>query len=126
MQEDWLSLEDLGFDDYCVSSLGRILNKNTDQIMALSKNQQGFYKVSLVRSDKERSTIQLNRLVAHAFLPGYSGIFNTPIHLDGNRSHVWVDNLAWRPRWFSFKYHAQFDDRFLDVRKTINKLGDDT
>ncbi len=42
MLEDWVSLDDLGFDDYSVSSLGRVLNKVTDRIMALSKNQQGI------------------------------------------------------------------------------------
>jgi len=35
-------------------------------------------------------------------------IFNTPIHLDGNRINCGAWNLKWRPRNFAIEYHRQF------------------
>jgi hypothetical protein len=77
--------------------------------------------------------------VAHTFVQGYTDIFNTPIHLNGNKQHDWADNLVWRPRWFAFKYHVQFVNRppyvpepiididtgeeFFDSRKAAVKYG---
>jgi len=112
--EQWHDLAMHRCSAYSVSSFGRVYNKDTDRMMSLSKNQQGFLKVSLITDQRERVTLQVNRLVAHFFLPGFTEIFNTPIHLNGNRDHIFVKNLMWRPRWFALSYHRQFDhNRYL-------------
>ncbi len=69
MEETWQVLDE--FDNYEISSWGRVLNTSTNHMMALSKNQRGFYKVSLLHKEGYRRTVQLNLLVAHAFIPGY-------------------------------------------------------
>ena len=47
-------------------------------------------------------------MVADAFVDGKTDLFNTPIHLDGDRENCSAENLMWRPRWFAVQFHRQF------------------
>ena len=139
MEENWVSLTDFGFPDYSVSDLGQIYNDAIRRMMTQSKNNTGFMKVSLMDEDNVRRTVEVSRLVAKAFVPGRTEIFNTPIHLDGNKEHTWASNLAWRPRWFAIAYHAQFkneqywidnpiieiteNEKFENSRQAVVKYG---
>lgn len=110
--EKWHPLDGQGYPGYSVSNMGRIANDVTNRVLALSRNQQGYVKVSLVNQDGVRDTLQVNHLVAWAFMdPHPEPAFDSLIHLNGDKDHTFVENLAWRPRWFSLKYHVQFDDR---------------
>lgn len=138
--EYWESLDRQGFPDYSVSSWGRVKISRSGRIMGLSRNQQGFGKISLMTEAKVRITLQVNRLVARAFVMGETETFNTVIHLNGNKDHAFIENLAWRPRWFAVKYHLQFEEydrplvnqpvvdvrtgeEFLDSRMAAKKYG---
>lgn len=106
MQEHWLPTQD--FPGYSVSSLGRVRNDQTDHILAMRRNHQGVTMVGMML-DGRQHTRSVAVLVATAFLddPG-TDIFDTPIHLDGDRTNLEASNLAWRPRWFAVKFHRQF------------------
>lgn len=116
MTERWASLDALGFPDYSVSTWGRIRKDTTGRQMAQSRTNSGLMKVALVGREG-RSTLEVSRLVAAYFLLGQSDLNNSIIHLDGNKEHTFVDNLAWRPRWFSLQYHKQFqkEDDWIDA-----------
>ena len=45
--ETWLSLESQGFDNYMVSSRGRVMNVTTRYILSGSKNNSGYVRVQL-------------------------------------------------------------------------------
>lgn len=105
--EEWHPIGDR-FPKYSISTWGRVMNEKTGHIVAQSRNQQGFPKVSINDDTGRRSTVEVVRLVAHTFVPGYSAQNDTPIHLDGNKEHTFVENVAWRPRWFAARYHQQF------------------
>lgn len=62
----------------------------------------------LMRENYQHYSRSLPLLVARVFIPQDLEAFDTPIHLDGDKMNCSVDNLMWRPRWFSFKFHAQF------------------
>lgn len=109
--EEWEPLDRQGFPGHSISNYGRVLNDNSKRFLALSKNQQGFVKVAIVTEEHGRLTVQVNRLVARAFIQGETEIFNNIIHLNGVRDQTYAANLAWRPRWFALKYHKQFEDR---------------
>lgn len=110
MQEAWVSLEGVGFSSYSVSNFGRIRNDRTRKILSQSPTQSGGAKVYLFQDDSNvPSTRSVALLVATYFLPYQGALFNTPINLNGDRSDNRSCNLAWRPRWFSFKYHKQFN-----------------
>lgn len=75
----------------------------------MMKNQRGIISVGLNRNGVQRKRT-VSRLVAIAFLPEpQDSNFNTPIHLDGDRSNNRADNLMWRPRWFAIEYQQQFE-----------------
>lgn len=105
-KESWADID--GFPGYLVSNHGRVMNYNYERIKVASPNQQGIPSVNLIKDAKQnRRSVAV--LVAKAFLPPPPrSAFDTPINLDGDRSNNAVDNLAWRPRWFAVKYHAQF------------------
>lgn len=104
--EEWREIP--GFESYAVSNLGRVLNIETDRIMALTKNQQDIVKVNLMQ-DGRLSTRSVALMVANQFLPDPVEPSDTPIHLDGDRTNCGADNLVWRPRWYAINYHRQFE-----------------
>lgn len=103
---DWRTLEE--FPDYSVNQFGEIANAKTGMPRKTSINQQGIVKISLYIG-RELITRSVAVLVADAFCEGKTDLFNTPIHLDGDRENCRADNLMWRPRWFAVQYHRQFE-----------------
>jgi len=98
-----------GFLDYSVSYSGLIRNDNTGRLMSLSKTKQGAVKVNLTQGGRA-TTRSVKVLVAEAFVPGQTDIFDTPINLDGVQENNHADNLMWRPRWFAWRYAHQFEN----------------
>lgn len=108
-----------GFDQYKVSSLGRVLRIRDERLMSLSFNQQGIAFVSLTARGKQHSKA-VAPLVAEAFLDDPEDpCWNTPIHLNGDRSDARAENLMWRPRWYAIYYHRDilfYDELDREVR----------
>lgn len=105
MTYDWVTLDE--FPDYAVSENGEIANQKTGLIRKVSINQQGNVKISMYKG-RELHTRSLAVIVAEAFCKGKTEFFNTPIHLDGDKTNCRAANLMWRPRWFAVQYHRQF------------------
>jgi hypothetical protein len=103
--EDWVPIQ--GFPGYSVSTLGRVRRDSSGRILRIKVNQYGVPYIGLMR-DWDQKQRSLALLVARAFIPNTSDIFDTPINLDGDRFNCAVDNLMWRPRWFAVKYNQQF------------------
>lgn len=107
--EVWV--ESFQFPGHSISNLGRVRNDDRDLVLANRILASGHVAVSITKDGVQRSR-SLSKLVADCFVLGYSEIFNTPIHLDGDHKNCSAANLMWRPRWFSFKYHGQFTVNF--------------
>lgn len=106
--ERWVEISD--FPTYSVSDWGRVLNSKTGLCITPTTKPQGLRMVGLMK-DGVQNKRSLPLLVARAFLPiPTNESFDTPIHLDGDRSNSYFQNLEWRPLWFSRKYMRQFDD----------------
>lgn len=103
--ERWLPIPQ--FPGYMISDWGRVLTEKSGRLLALSDNQYGVQCVGLMRNGEQKHR-SVPRLVANAFLPQPTEVFNTPINLDGDRHNNHVSNLAWRPRWFAVKFNRQF------------------
>jgi len=94
------------FENYSISNYGAVRNSRGD-LLSTGRNQQGVLYVQLWRGGKPYNRA-IAPIVANAFLqepPHHS--WDTPIHLNGNRVDVSVENLMWRPRWFAIDYHQQ-------------------
>lgn len=106
--ERWKPIE--GFEDYYVSSNGLItVARSSNRTLAYHRNQRGILSVTL-RKDGVQYRRSVAGIVARAFVPPseYGELFDTPIHLDGDRANCVALNLMWRPRWFAIRYHQQF------------------
>lgn len=108
MLETWKAL--IEYPGYAVSNYGHIMNTHTDLVKNPSTNQQGILMVNFSINQKQLVR-SVALIVANHFLePPKEEHFDTPIHLDGDRTNCHVYNLAWRPRWFAVKYHQQFNE----------------
>jgi NUMOD4 motif len=109
VMEEWKSIKN--FENYSVSTYGRVRNDNTDRIMALTVNQYGVVCIGMMLDGKQcHRSVPL--LVAKAFITQPFEAFDTPINLDGDRHNNHIDNLVWRPRWFAIRYNRQFHEPY--------------
>lgn len=105
MDEEWLPLQD--FPGYDISNYGQVWNADKDRVLKWSYVQYGIPTVGLMLDDKQyRRSVPV--LVAQTWLfdPPRKD-FNTVIHLDGDRSNCYHQNLRWRPRWFAVTFHKE-------------------
>lgn len=109
MLENWKKIPE--FENYAVSNLGNVLSMDKDLIMKTPVNQQGIRMTRLSKNGVQHIR-SVAVLVANAFVPlnDLPETFDTPIHLDGDKTNCAAVNLAWRPRWFAVKYHQQFSE----------------
>ena len=107
--DDWVPVA--GFPGYSINPLGQVSRDSTGRLLMPRYNQYGVPYVGLMR-DWQQCSRSLPLLVARAFLPRPSNIFDTPIQIDGDRSNCKADNLMWRPRWYAIQYNRQFEDRY--------------
>lgn len=106
MEIEWVPIPE--FPNYLISNHGDVVNQKTGEWMRLSKNSDGSIKVGLWHAGKQY-TRSVKVLVAESFVPGRDEIYDTPIHLDGDKTNNRADNLVWRPRWFAMQYTKQFE-----------------
>ena len=88
--EEWLTIKD--FDNYKISSLGRVQNIETGRILKLILSG-GYFKIKLSQNHNGKS-FSVHRLVALAFIENPE---NKPQvnHKDKNRSNNNISNLEW-------------------------------
>src|SRR5437764_79087 len=120
--DDWLPVE--GFPGYSVNPLGQVMRNSTGRLLEPRLNQYEVAYVGLMR-EWQQCIRSLPRLVARAFLPPPSDIFDTPIQLDGDPFNCRVDNLMWRPRWYAILYKRQFHERYGNpIRGRVRSVSD--
>lgn len=93
-EEQWRAVKD--FDNYEVSSSGRIRNKKTKRVLATQIGKNGYNYASLRKDGKYRGK-GVGRLVAEAFIEE-SGDGKYLRHIDGNKSNNYVSNLKYIPK----------------------------
>jgi hypothetical protein len=111
VREPWneINIEIDEFPGYTISNSGVVVNTRFGQVMKHSRTQHGEHTVGLMRDGHQyRRSVKV--LVARAFVDGETDVFNTPILLNGVKDCLLATNIAWRPRWFAWKYSQQFED----------------
>jgi hypothetical protein len=93
-QEEWRPV--VGFPEYCVSSLGRVVSyfrPTKPRLLKSTRPEKGYPQV-VVRNSERRVTRNVHQLVAEAFLgPAADG--QVVRHLDGNPLNNELSNLCW-------------------------------
>lgn len=89
--EIWKKIE--GFENYSVSSEGRVKNDSSNFILKLGKHKRGYiHWISKINGQKRN--IKVHRLVAESFLPNPLGLSEIN-HINGIKSDNRVENLEW-------------------------------
>jgi len=103
--EEWRIVRE--FPNYQISNKGRVFNSKRNQHMRTSVTPFGHVKITLTDYDGSRHTRSVAQLVADMFVPHPNYMCDHLMVLDGDLLHVEASNLAWRPRWFAWKYTRQ-------------------
>ena len=125
MEEIWKSI--LGFEDYTVSNLGRVMNKH-GRIMKQSNHKQG-YKLIGLKKDKKLYCKQVHRLVALAFIPNPDNLPQVN-HKDECKTNNCVDNLEWCDAKYNINYgtgiqrHIASRGCFKQSEETKHKISE--
>lgn len=88
MTEVWKSIDNTRYD---VSNMGNVRNSINGNLLKPCKNSVGYYQVTLY---PQRKKIYVHRLVAHAFVDGYSDGLEVN-HKDEDKSNNCAENLEW-------------------------------
>lgn len=105
--EIWTPIQ--GFEGYEVSSMGYVRRSDNREQLSMSYTHDGSVKVNM-SANKRQYTRSVRRLVAEAFVSKPNEKCDTPINLDGDPTHNWSSNLAWRPRGYAWEYAHQFSE----------------
>lgn len=102
-QDTWASIDE--FPGYIVNQCGEVSSDRYNRRLTQTPVRRGSPTVGLSR-DGLQNRRSVAKLVAEAFLPPpIREDFNTVMHIDGDRSNCFYQNLMWRPRWFAIRYH---------------------
>lgn len=82
-----------GFEGYCVTESGEVMNLKTKRTLKFDVNNCGYRRVTLSKDGKTKRFF-VHRLVALHYLPNPAGseVVN---HKDGDKLNNNVDNLEW-------------------------------
>lgn len=106
IKEAWKPIPN--FSNYLVNVDGEIFSTLQNRFMKSSTTLMGHRKITLVADwDGERYTRSVAQIVAEAFVDPPNFLCDQVILLDGDFMNLKADNLAWRPRWFAWKYARQ-------------------
>ena len=82
-----------GYNNYEISSHGRVRNNQTDRILGACLDGTGYYRVDLSK-DGKRKNHKIHRLVADAFIPKLQNKTYVD-HKDNNKLNNHMNNLRW-------------------------------
>jgi hypothetical protein len=103
--ENWMLID--GYDNYEISSFGRVRNNKTNRILKNS-NIGRYYQIGLVKNKKCKHFL-VHRLVAFAFCEN-NGNNNEVDHIDRNGLNNHFINLHWVDRSMNLKNRGELSN----------------
>lgn len=79
---------------YAISNYGNIKNLDTNRVLKLRPNHNGYLKTNISTCRKIK-TVFPHRLVAEAFISNPDNLPQVN-HIDGDKTNNCIDNLEWR------------------------------
>lgn len=96
MEEIWKPIvcQDIKIGWYEVSNLGRVRHAKYKRLLSSFKSK-GYMRIGLMTNDRGQQKFPVHRLVAIAFVEGYSEERHFVNHIDGNKFNNTPENLEW-------------------------------
>ena len=94
MEEIWKQIEN--YENYSVSTFGKVRNDTTGKILKGCKKSQGNYECHFTK-DGIRKYFFIHRLIALAFIPNPEEKLEID-HIDNDPSNNKIENLRWATR----------------------------
>lgn len=115
--EQWKKIE--GFENYSVSTHGRVRNDRTGLIRCGGLSQHGYLRITLYNDDGSKH-FSIHQLVAKAFIPNPNN-YKCVNHKDETRVNNYVSNLE----WCDYKYNNNYGTRNQKIsnHQKTNMLG---
>lgn len=122
-------------DCYIIDDMGKIRNINTGNYIKISKNHNGYIRVSLMKKGGGTTSIQYHRLLMMLFKPTENMEKLQINHIDGNKENNALNNLQWvttqenihhaiKTGLTNFSYYTEKDAKLvIDLLKS-NKYTD--
>ena len=109
------------FPNYAISNYGKILNIQSQHLLNLGINDEGYVYFSLTNSNIKRINITVHRLVCEIFNSTPPDINLKVNHLDENGSNNYYKNLEWATIAENNKYSkakkvSMLDDNFQVIK----------
>lgn len=111
-----------GYEDYGITSCGKVWSFKTDKFMSLYKNHKGYYNVKLSK-DGVATEFKVHRLVAEAYIPNPNN-YDTVDHIDGNKEHNYIKNLQWMTRRDNLKKSKDKQVKCIELNRVFQSLSD--
>lgn len=115
--EEWKMVK--GFNNYFVSSLGRVYNIATGRFIGNKESEKYKYKRVKLSKNGEKLFIDVHRLVAEIFIPNIDN-YEVVNHINGITTDNRVENLEWCSRSENQK-HAYRIGLEVPIRGELNK-----
>ena len=117
------------FEDYGITSCGRVYSFKSKKFLKPSKDKNGYLQVNLTNGKGQRKTVRIHRLVALAYIPNPNN-YDTVDHMDENKEHNYINNLQWMTRrenksksWCKKVYCVELDKVFESGAAAARELG---
>ncbi len=121
--EKWKNID--GFNNYMVSSFGRIKKKVSEKILKSFYDSEGYCRFELYQHDDNgnyiREYVRIHRLVAIAFIKNPENKSFVQ-HIDNNKTNNHVSNLKFISRSENQKRKCNSSKTSTSSRKTINSF----
>lgn len=121
--EVWKDIE--GYEGlYQVSNKGRVKslgngksNNSKERTLKLTKNKDGYLKISLFKNGKIKSYL-VHRLVATTFIPNPDNLSEIN-HIDENKENNCANNLEWCNRIYNINYGTAMERSSRSRTKSV-------
>lgn len=114
-KEIWKTIDE--FQDYEISSHGRVYSHHRNKLKKLVPDKDG-YNTAILHDKRRFKNCKVHRLVAQAFIPNPNNLPQVN-HKDEIKDNNYVDNLE----WCTNKYNLNYSDTAKSKRTLVGKYN---